>query len=212
VFEDEVFGLKTQTSDIVRDIVRLSNEFKKDHALNDSLYSIIETLLLKMEDSTTVEQYLSSINTVPITPKEIIRKEQSIDSMIESIPEKENYDIIVPVAQGGLEPAFQLAYCRSPDVLIYPILHSKKTRKHKELNIQRDTKFLEKIDGMDVVVVEDWIDSGETIIDVVEGLEEHNPASISLATIKRTPESFDMEPLRKYRIYHGFVGQYKGNK
>lgn len=48
----------------------------------------------------------------------------------------------------------------------------------------------ERIAGRDVVVVEDIVDTGNTIAHVVEALKEKNPASIAIASLLLKPEVY----------------------
>lgn len=48
----------------------------------------------------------------------------------------------------------------------------------------------ERIAGRDVVVVEDIVDTGNTITHVVEALKEKNPASIAIASLLLKPEVY----------------------
>jgi hypoxanthine phosphoribosyltransferase len=48
----------------------------------------------------------------------------------------------------------------------------------------------ERITGRDVVVVEDIVDTGNTIAHIVESLREQNPASIAIATMLMKPEVY----------------------
>nr|WP_304962844.1 hypoxanthine phosphoribosyltransferase [uncultured Muribaculum sp.] len=51
----------------------------------------------------------------------------------------------------------------------------------------------ENLEGRDVIVVEDIIDTGNTIKKLVADLKEKNPASIRIATLLFKPESLQCE-------------------
>ena len=55
------------------------------------------------------------------------------------------------------------------------------------------------ITGRDVVIVEDIIDSGLTMAHMIETLERHNPASISVCSLLVKPEALKVEIPIHYR-------------
>lgn len=50
--------------------------------------------------------------------------------------------------------------------------------------------FNERIEGRHVVVLEDIVDTGNTIVHIMEKLRERHPASISVATLLFKPEAY----------------------
>ena len=66
----------------------------------------------------------------------------------------------------------------------------------------RDVKILKELDGeihgKDVLVVEDIIDSGNTLSKVVEMLKTHNPNSIELCTLVSKPSRREIDLVVKF--------------
>ena len=57
----------------------------------------------------------------------------------------------------------------------------------------------ESIEGRDIVVVEDIVDTGNTIVHISEQLKTKNPASVRIATLLFKPEAYKKEIKIDYR-------------
>lgn len=51
----------------------------------------------------------------------------------------------------------------------------------------------ERLEGRHVVVVEDIVDTGNTVKHILEALKDHHPASVSIATLLFKPEAYEQE-------------------
>lgn len=56
-------------------------------------------------------------------------------------------------------------------------------------NIKEVVGLTEDISGRDVIVIEDIVDTGNTMVKLIKDLEAKNPASLSVATLLYKPES-----------------------
>ena len=66
----------------------------------------------------------------------------------------------------------------------------------------------EDVKGMDIIIVEDIIDTGETIAHVIKKLKEFEPRSLEIATLLLKPDVFQKNIPLKYvgfKIPHKFV-------
>lgn len=72
------------------------------------------------------------------------------------------------------------------------------TQSSGQVNIQKD--LTESIEGKDVLIVEDILDSGNTLYYLMQVLQARHPASIKLATLLDKPER------RAKPIYSDYVG------
>ena len=75
-------------------------------------------------------------------------------------------------------------------------------------NIQELIGLGENINDMDIIIIEDIIDTGETIAHVIKLLQEFKPRSVEIATLLLKPEVFKKNIPLKYvgfKIPHKFV-------
>lgn len=75
-------------------------------------------------------------------------------------------------------------------------------------NIQELIGLKENLKGKDIIIIEDIIDTGETISHVVRKLRELGPNSVEIATLLLKPEVFNKNIPLKYvgfKIPHKFV-------
>jgi len=91
-------------------------------------------------------------------------------------------------------------------------LYSIKTRRHRSPWIDNDSKVLGELEGKNVLVVEDWVTTGNTLRGILLEVERRYPHEVRVATIKRDPESSKSALLKKYRFYIGKSAQYRGGK
>lgn len=61
--------------------------------------------------------------------------------------------------------------------------------------------FNEQIEGRTVIVIEDIVDTGNTIIDIVKDLESKNPKEIVICTLLLKPEAYNNSFPIKYRCF-----------
>ena len=73
------------------------------------------------------------------------------------------------------------------------------TKSSGKINIKKDLD--ESIEGKDVIVVEDIIDSGRTLSRLVPLLKERKPASIEVATLLDKPDRREYEVDVKYTCF-----------
>ena len=75
-------------------------------------------------------------------------------------------------------------------------------------DIQELIGLKEDIQDMDIVIIEDIIDTGETISHVIKKIKEMGPKSVEIATLLLKPDVFDKNIPLKYvgfKIPHKFV-------
>ena len=75
-------------------------------------------------------------------------------------------------------------------------------------NIQELIGLKENIEDLDIIIIEDIIDTGETIAHVVKKLNELGPRSVEIATLLLKPDIFNKNIPLKYvgfKIPHKFV-------
>lgn len=210
VDKEDVFDLKTESSWLVKEIVSFSDCLKRNDYLSDTVVQDAKSLLEKINKTSDWEVCFRSLKLVPVKPKKMSGKEPLIKEMIRKVPDSD-YKFIVPIARGGLEPAHKLSIDGFGD-LIYPIMYSRKTRKHRNPHLEYDATFLEEIHGEDVLIVDDWITSGRTVADIYKELVPHEPSSVSVATIKQSPESLDNKALKGMPIFSGGIRKYLGDR
>ncbi len=210
VDKESVFNLKTESSWLVKEIVSFSDCLKCDGYLSDTVVLDAKSLLEKIDKMSDWEVYFRSLNLVPVKPKKISGKERFIEEMIRKVPDLV-YKFIVPIARSGLEPAYKLSIDGYRG-MIYPIMYSRKTRKHRTPHLEYDAIFLEEIRGEEILIVDDWITSGRTVADIYKELVPHEPSSVSVATIKQSPESLDNKELTRMAIFSGKIKKYLGDK
>jgi len=75
-------------------------------------------------------------------------------------------------------------------------------------NIQELIGLKENIKNLDIIIIEDIIDTGETISHIIKKLKQLGPRSVEIATLLLKPECFDQNIPLKYvgfKIPHKFV-------
>lgn len=75
-------------------------------------------------------------------------------------------------------------------------------------NIKELIGLKENIKDKDIIIIEDIIDTGETIVHVIKKLQELGPRSVEIATLLLKPEVFNKNISIKYvgfKIPHKFV-------
>jgi len=171
----------------------------------------------------TEPNFLRPYELVPTSQKQIYRGQELMSALAEKIASVDNEgdfifkpNIIFPIAQGGNEFGIRIAHayqdkCYNPAV--YPLLYSIKTRKHRMPRISNDSRFLRRpLEGQDVLVVEDWVTTGNTLRGILNELEMRYPHEIRVATIKRDPSQSKVPYLNNYKFYVGSWSKYKGSK
>lgn len=63
-------------------------------------------------------------------------------------------------------------------------------------NVKQLLGLTEDLSGRSVIIVEDIVDTGHTIVGLLEELRKHNPAEVKIATLLFKPESLraDVKP------------------
>jgi hypoxanthine phosphoribosyltransferase len=170
------------------------------------------------------DKLVRSFEIVATTQKKISRKKELIAKINQelAIDTKKAVspfipDIIFPIAHGGTELGLRVANNYEDNgadtILVYPLMYSIKTRKQKYPWISNDSAFLgKKLEGLEFLVTEDWVTTGNTLRGILNKLEETFPLEVRVATIKRDPEKSKIPILDKYSFYIGSWSEYKGQK
>ncbi len=168
-------------------------------------------------------ELLRSFELVPTSQKKIYQGHEIMEKMAEEISQigdSEEFlfkpEIIFPIAQGGNEFGLRIAHAyqdKGYSPIVYPLLYSIKTRRHRFPWIGNDLRFLGKnLEGQDLLVVEDWVTTGNTLRGILNEIDRRYPHEIKVATIKRDPELSQIPSLRHYSFYVGKWLKYTGCK
>ena len=171
----------------------------------------------------TSRKFMRSFELVPTTQKRIYKGKELMDFLAEKITSQDSSNkfffkpsVIFPIAQGGNELGIRISNSyedKGYSLVVYPLLYSIKTRKHRYPWIQNDALFLgESLEGKDILVTEDWVTTGNTLRGILNKLENVYPHEIKIATIKRDKEKSQIPLLDKYNFYIGSWSLYEGNK
>lgn len=168
-------------------------------------------------------ELLRSFELVPTSQKKIHGAHEIMQEMAEEISQTDESGefvfkpkIIFPIAQGGNEFGLRIAHAYqdkgySPPV--YPLLYSIKTRRHRLPWIDNDLRFLGRnLEDKDLLVVEDWVTTGNTLRGILSEIDRRFPHEIEVATIKRDPELSNIPSLNNFNFYVGKWIPYTGSK
>ena len=68
------------------------------------------------------------------------------------------------------------------------------------------------LEGQDLLVVEDWVTTGNTLRGILNELDMRYPHEIRVATIKRDPDKSKARALNNFKFYVGQWTEYNGPK
>lgn len=176
--------------------------------------NVMKHLGIASQRLNALEPYEESLGNVPVplTMKKISHKQEAIDSVINSLENSnQRIDYIFPIAHGGIELGIEIGR-QYRNAQIYTLLFSTKTRKQKAYEPRSDTGFLRETAEFSNILVEDWINTGETIQGIQTVLTALTKRNFPIATLKRTPSSLTNKDLQNTEIYHGQINEYKGQK
>lgn len=126
--------------------------------------------------------------------QEVVFSEEQIDAMVSSVAEKINTDyagkeiLLVGLLKGSVVFITDLMRkIKGPCSLDFMLVSSygKSTKSSGVVNVKMDLS--EEISGRNVLIVEDIIDSGNTLSAVLELLGSRNPASLKLVSLLSKP-------------------------
>lgn len=167
---------------------------------------------------------MRSFEMVFTKPKEVYKVKEYTDKLINDVlaVDQNNQlifpsDIIFPVAHGGTEVGIRIANAFEDkldyDPIVYPLMFSMKTRKQRYPWVQNDSEFLQKsLEGKNVLIVEDWVTTGNTVRGILNKIESVFPREIRVATLKRDPIKSRVPILDNYIFYVGTNANYPGAK
>jgi hypoxanthine phosphoribosyltransferase len=92
-------------------------------------------------------------------------------------------DLIVSIASGGFEPAFVVSKLMNlnHETLMYSH-HYRHQDKVKVLPFQ-EKRFMEKVPNREILLIDDWIESGRTINRAIEFLRYFSPRKIDVGIV-----------------------------
>lgn len=168
-------------------------------------------------------ELLRSFELVPTSQKKIYKGHEIMEEMAEEISQtnaSEQFlfkpNVIFPIAQGGNEFGLRIAHAyqdKGHSPTVYPLLYSIKTRRHRLPRINNDSMFLRRnLESQDLLVVEDWVTTGNTLRGILNEIDRKYPHEIRVATIKRDPSRSKIPSLRNYHFYVGKWTRYTGSK
>ncbi len=193
------------------DEVRMNMELKKKGRTFRNLLSMAQL------------KYIRSFELVPTDQKHIHHGNRLMKQLQDEITEKDETGdfrfaprVIFPIAQGGNEFGIRLSMAYEDKghlPVTYPLFYSIKTRKHRYPWIGNDSDFLGKsLEGEDLLIVEDWVTTGNTLRGILNQLENVYPREIRIATLKRDKEKSIVPILDRYQFYVGSWAIYNGDK
>jgi hypoxanthine-guanine phosphoribosyltransferase len=219
---EDAFNAKVGAVHVAKEGVRIGRLYRD---MKDRFGEDMAQKLVKFGDylSCTKPSFMRSFEVVSTTPKRIMRKDENIEQLVRQITERDERGefrfkpaAIFPIAHGGTEFGVILANAyqdRGYMPVTYPLLFSMKTRKQRKPWTSNDMQFLGKsLEGKDVIIVEDWVTTGNTVRGILSKLEESFPREIRIATIKRDPEKSKVPFLDKFTFYIGEWAAYPGTK
>lgn len=166
--------------------------------------------------SDTDPQATREFEFVATQPKRLSHQEKDINSVIqqlENLPEKYLPDVIIPVAHGGIELGTRLDVHytdKGHSPICYPLLFSVKTRRHSSPRTFPDRVFLSELEDKKIVVTEDWISTGKTLVGLLGDITSMQPQDVKVASVKQDPASRNNKMLSNYPVYAGEMASYKG--
>ncbi len=219
--EEEAVDAKNNAVKIASKGIKLHDAYHQEVESHKQLKSCVKKFVRNLGKAQP--ELLRSFELVPISQKKIYKGEEIMEEMVENISQTDDSEkflfkpaVIFPIAQGGNEFGLRIAHAYqdkgySPPV--YPLLYSIKTRRHRSPWIDNDSRFLRRnFEDQDLLVVEDWVTTGNTLRGVLNEIDRKYPHEIRVATIKRDPSRSKIPPLRNYHFYVGKWTRYTGSK
>ena len=217
---EDAFDAKTTAVRIAGKGIRVLDVYHDD-GLSKKLKGCVKNLTRRIKKSQP--EFVRSFELVPTSQKKIYHGNLLMKHLTEEITKTDSAGefifkphTIFPIAQGGNEFGLRIANAYqdkeySPQV--YPLLYSIKTRKHRYPWVSHDSMVLGKeLEDKDLLVVEDWVTTGNTLRGILNELERRYPHEIKVATIKRDPEKSKARTLNSYNFYVGQWAEYNGSK
>lgn len=142
---------------------------------------------------------------------------QSIQERIREIADRINTDYAgkSPLFIGILNGVFMFAADLMKGINLDAEISFVKLSSYQDTQTTGDIKELiglkESIEDLDIVIIEDIIDTGETIAHVIKKLQQLGPRSVEIATLLLKPDIFNKNIPLKYvgfKIPHKFVVGY----
>ncbi len=133
--------------------------------------------------------------------------EEQIQGRIKELGKKisSDYDeevILIPILKGGLNFAYDLMKYIENDISI-DLIKSKSyslSRKITSPNITYNPSI--NIKGKDVILVDDFVDTGETLLKLYNHLMEYQPKSIKIAAVIIKPDNQKIEHIERYFLWN----------
>ncbi|MFA5992688.1 MAG: phosphoribosyltransferase [Candidatus Pacearchaeota archaeon] len=225
--EESSLEEKCLAVDLARQALRVG-ELYRSEGLGRKTQSEIRRLTPFIVGITGKAKAIRSFENVSTTRKKVYKKRELMSKLCAELTETEDGkltyvpDFIFPIANGAIEFGIWLANAyedvgiyeedKEPPT-VYPVMFSIKTRKQREPWVEHDTSVLGKgLERTSVLVLEDWVTTGNTLRGILMEVEKHFPREIRVATLKRDPRSFEVPLLENYRFYTGQVSEYTGSK
>ena len=217
---EEAFDAKTRAVRIAGKGIRVQDVYHEE-GLSKKLKGCVKNLIRRINKSQP--EFVRTFELVPTSQKKIYHGHLLMNSLAEMITKIDSSNefvfkphTIFPIAQGGNEFGLRIANAfqdRGYSPLVYPLLYSIKTRKHRSPWIAHDSQFLGKdLEGQDLLVVEDWVTTGNTLRGILNELDMRYPHEIRVATIKRDPDKSKARALNNFKFYVGQWTEYNGPK
>ncbi len=214
---------KLSAVDVVKGVIRLWDQYQLSGELagNENLKArskIVNKLLEKISP-----KYMRSFELVPTTQKSIHHEGKLTRKLKEEVTRTDSNGeilfkptVVFPIAQGGNEFGARLSIAYEDKghlPVTYPLFYSRKTRHHRFPWIENDAEFLgQSLEGEDILVVEDWVTTGNTLRGIINQIEGVLPGEIRIATLKRDRKRSRVPILDKHEFYVGEWGIYQGDK
>jgi hypoxanthine phosphoribosyltransferase len=220
--EEEAFDAKSNAVKIASRGIRLYDAYHRDGGKDKQLVSCVRKLSRSIKR--VQPEFLRSFELVPTSQKKIYHGQEIMKALVEEISdinEKSGEflfkpNVIFPIAQGANEFGLRIAHAyqdKGYSPLVYPLFYSIKTRKHRAPWVSYDSKILGKqLEGQDLLVVEDWVTTGNTLRGILYELDKKYPRELRVATIKRDPSKSKIPALNNYHFYVGQWTEYTGQK
>jgi len=219
---DDAVDSKLVAVDIAKQAIRVGDLY---HNLKGNGFSKMrrEGKKLSKKLQKVKRDFMRPFELTPVTPKKIYQGDQLMNNLSKILSGNNDFgepeflpEVIFPIAQGGNEFGLRIANAyenRGHNPLVYPLLYSIKTRKHKYPWIHNDIDFLgPNLEGKTFLITEDWVTTGNTLRGILNQLENTFPSEMRVATIKRDPEKSAVSILDRYKFYVGSWSVYSGNK
>ena len=109
-----------------------------------------------------------------------------------------------PLAIGVLNGSFiffaDLVRCLNIDVEVSFIKARSYSGKQKSNTIKFDFFDLKNIKGKDIIIIEDIVDTGNTICSVIDEIKNYSPESVEVATLLFNPAAYQKQTTINYAV------------